>query len=114
MKGKRLGEFEELVLLTIASMGNDAYAVELKHELERLTRRKYNISAVHSVLYRLEKKGFLTSYFGGATNKRGGKEKRFFQVANSGFAKLQESKYLRQQLWKNIPQLTFTIYGNQS
>jgi len=114
MKGNRLGEFEELVLLTIASMGNDAYAVGLKYELERLSRRKYNISAVHSVLYRLEKKGFLTSYFGGATNQRGGKEKRFFQVANSGFAKLQESKNLRQQLWQNIPQLSFTTYENQS
>lgn len=107
MKGTYLGEFEELILLTVASLSTEAYAVTIKEEVEKAAGRKVNISAVHSSLYRLEDKGFLTSEFGGATQKRGGKKKRFFKVTSAGFAALQEAKDLKQQLWANIPQLSF-------
>ncbi len=107
MKGNNLGEFEELILLTVASLEKDAYAVSVKEELENRAHRKTNISAIHSSLYRLEDKGFLASEFGGATQKRGGKKKRYFKVTNAGFAVLQESKNLREDFWKTIPQLTF-------
>ena len=107
MKGDKLGEFEELILLTVASLGKDAYAVSVKDELEERAARATNISAIHSSLYRLEDKGFLTSEFGGATSKRGGKKKRYFQVTNAGFAVLQEAKNLRENYWASIPQLTF-------
>ena len=108
MKGTYLGEFEELVLLTVAALDNEAYAVVVKKEVEKNAERKVNISAIHSSLYRLEDKGYLTSEFGGATQKRGGKQKRFFKVTSTGFAALQQSKGLKQQLWNNIPQLSFT------
>lgn len=108
MKGTYLGEFEELILLTVASLSAEAYAVNIKKEVEQTSGRKVNISAVHSSLYRLEDKGFLTSEFGGATQKRGGKKKRFFRVTSAGFATLQEAKDMKQQLWANIPQLSFT------
>ena len=105
MKGTYLGEFEELVMLTVASLDGEAYAVTVKAEIEN--HRNVNISAIHSALYRLEEKGFLTSEFGGATSKRGGKQKRYFKVTNAGFAELQRSKDVREQYWKTIPQLTF-------
>jgi PadR family transcriptional regulator PadR len=106
MKGTYLGEFEELVLLTAASLGNEeAYAVAVKAEVEKSASRKVNISAIHSALYRLEDKGFLKSAFGGATQKRGGKMKRYFKVTNTGFNALREAKNLKEQLWKTIPQL---------
>ena len=79
MKGENLGEFEELVLLTVASLNNEAYAVAVKQELQDRAKRVANISAIHSSLYRLEDKGFLTSEFGGATNKRGGEKEALFQ-----------------------------------
>ena len=63
MKGTYLGEFEELVLLSVASQNEEAYAVSVKAEVEGKTQRKVNISAVHSALYRLEDKGFLKSTF---------------------------------------------------
>lgn len=107
MKGSNLGEFEELILLTVAALDQEAYAVSVKEELERRANRPTNISAIHSSLYRLEDKGFLTSAFGGATQKRGGKSKRFFQVTNAGFAALQQSKDLRQDYWRTIPRLAF-------
>ncbi len=107
MKGNNLGEFEELILLTVASLSKDAYAVSVKEELEVRANRKTNISAIHSSLYRLEDKGYLTSEFGGATQKRGGKKKRYFKVTNAGFAALQEVKDLREGYWKTIPRLAF-------
>src|SRR5271154_350946 len=103
MKGTYLGEFEELILLSVASQSEEAYAVSIKAEVENKTQRKINISAVHSALYRLEDKGFLKSSFGGATQKRGGKEKRLFQVTNSGLEALKESRQVRELFWKNIP-----------
>ncbi len=106
MKGTNLGEFEELVLLTVASLGNEqAYAVAVKAEVEKSSNRKVNISAIHSALYRMEEKGFLKSAFGGATQKRGGKMKRFFKVTNAGFNAMREAKNMKEQLWRTIPQL---------
>ena len=106
MKGTYLGEFEELVLLTVAAIGDGAYAVSVKKEAEVISARKMNISAVHAALYRLEDKGFLSSGLGGATKKRGGKQKRLFQVTSAGFEALQSAKNLREQLWNKIPQLS--------
>ncbi|MEO9869782.1 PadR family transcriptional regulator [Ekhidna sp.] len=105
MKGNNLGEFEELILLTVASLAKDAYAVSVKEELETRAKRVTNISAIHSSLYRLEDKGFLISEFGGATQKRGGKKKRFFQVTSAGFVVLREAKELKEDFYKTIPQL---------
>lgn len=104
MKGTYLGELEELILLTVASLNTDAYAVSVKTELEKNAKRKVNISAIHSVLYRLEEKGFLKSSFGGATQKRGGKMKRLFRVTNTGLATLKEARGIREHIWKTIPQ----------
>ncbi len=111
MKGKYLGEFEELVLLITASLNRTAYAVAVKEEILLQANRRVNISAVHSVLYRLEDKGFLTSEFGSASAKRGGKRKRIFEVTSAGFEALQKSKSLKEHLWSNIPQLSFNSFS---
>lgn len=109
MKGDYLGEFEELILLMVASLRGNAYAVSVKKEIEVIADRKVNISAVHSALYRLENKGFLSSGLGGASATRGGKSKRLFEVTSAGVEMLRASKELREQIWKNIPQLSFVI-----
>lgn len=108
MKGTYLGEFEELILLTVASLRQEAYAVKVREDASSYGNRVINISAVHSALYRLEDKGFLSSDFGGATAKRGGKQKRFFKVTNAGLAAIQNAKDIKEQIWKTIPQLSYT------
>ncbi len=106
MKGTHLGELEELVLLAVAALQGNAYAVTVKTEIEERAERKVNISAIHSSLYRLEDKGFLESEVGGATNKRGGKSKRLFKVTAYGYRSLKEAKDTRQSFWSIIPQLS--------
>lgn len=98
MKGY-LGEFEELVLLTVALLGEEAYGVSIKGEIEERANRSLSLGALHSTLTRLEEKGYLTSSLGGATQERGGRRKRFFQVTRGGKAALHEYKNLRDALW---------------
>ena len=105
MKGTNLGEFEELVLLTIAALVNDAYSVAICDELEKSTGRSAKLGVVHAVLNRLEEKGLVKSRLGEATNTRGGKRKRFYLITNGGKAALIKSKELRDQLWSKIPDL---------
>lgn len=106
MRGTYLGELEELVLLAVAALNENAYAVSVRAEIESRANRKVNISAIHASLYRLEDKGFLDSYMGEATNKRGGKSKRIFKVTTYGYKTLKEAQSVRQSFWGSIPQLS--------
>ena len=99
MKGF-LGEFEELVLLTVAVLGDDAYGVTIKADIETRANRSISIGALHTTLTRLEEKGFLKSKLGGATQDRGGRRKRFYDLTRSGKVALSSSKNLRDELWK--------------
>lgn len=105
MKGTNLGEFEELVLLTIAALMGDGYSVAICDELERHTGRSVKLGVVHSVLNRLEDKGLVKSSLGEATSTRGGKRKRYYSITNGGKAALLRSKDVRDQLWSKIPDL---------
>lgn len=99
MKGY-LGEFEELVLLTVASLGEDAYGVAIKEDIEQRSDRTISIGALHSTITRLEEKGMLKSWLGDPTQERGGRRKRFFEITHQGKVALHHMKDLRDELWK--------------
>ena len=99
MKGTHLGEFEELVLLTAGILQSQAYAIKIVEEIEIQTGRRSSLSPVHSALYRLEQKGFVTSTLGGATATRGGRRKRIYELTQAGRAALHRSRQLRNRLW---------------
>jgi PadR family transcriptional regulator, regulatory protein PadR len=109
MKGTNLGEFEEVVLLTIAALVNEAYSVAICDELERNTGRPVKLGVVHSVLNRLEEKGLVKSKLGEATKTRGGKRKRFYTVTVPGKTALVKAKEMRDQLWERIPGFALKI-----
>jgi len=106
MKKTKLGEFEELVLLTVATLQEEAYGVEIKRELEERLKEKLSVGSIQSALKRMEEKGFLTSEFGEATQKRGGKRKRIYTATPYAHRILAELKDIRARLWNSIPQLT--------
>ncbi|MDW7693031.1 helix-turn-helix transcriptional regulator [Flammeovirgaceae bacterium SG7u.111] len=105
MKGTYLGEFEEIVLLTVGVLYDEAYGPSIKKEVEERTGRKVNLSAIHATLNRLDEKGFLSSRLGEATAKRGGKRKKYFAVTKLGVKALEEAKNLRESLWVSIPKI---------
>jgi PadR family transcriptional regulator PadR len=105
MKGTHLGEFEELVLLTIASLVNNAYSVAICDELSKQADRNVRLGVVHAVLNRLEEKGLVKSELGEASPTRGGKRKRFYFLTGAGKASVVRAKEIRDQLWQKIPHL---------
>ncbi|GAB3936480.1 PadR family transcriptional regulator [Larkinella terrae] len=102
MRRSYLGEFEEVVLLTVAVLAEGAYGVAITDELDRQTGRTVSISAVHAALHRLEEKGMLKSHLGDATAERGGRRKRLFSVTVLGSRTLHDIRAVRQQLWDSI------------
>ena len=107
MKRVTIGEFEELCLLVVGVLHEDAYGVSVKDEIKNRTGRNVTISSIHSTLVRLEKKGFLQSYMGGANEVRGGRTKRIFEMTASGKQVVKEARELRNQLWTDIPKLVW-------
>jgi PadR family transcriptional regulator PadR len=103
-----LGEFEELVLLMVASQHNTAYGVSILEGLEEELQRKINISAVHVVLKRMEEKGFVNSHYGGITENRGGRRKKYYVISAFGKRVLDEQHELRNSIYKRIPKISFS------
>jgi PadR family transcriptional regulator, regulatory protein PadR len=103
-----LGEFEELVLMLVAALQEDAYGAAIAEEIERRLDRAVTLSAVHVTLYRLEDKGYIKSKTGGATKERGGRRKRIYAVTSAGLSMIRVMKDVRIDLWKMIPQLKFS------
>ncbi len=102
MKGTFLGELEELILLTAAALNENAYGVAIVAEIKNTTGREVNIGAIHTVLRRLETKGFLKSRLGGATTERGGRRKRIYSPTHAGQATLDQAYEMRTSLYKRI------------
>lgn len=107
MNQHHLGEFEEVVLLTVAVLFNEAYGIAIIDEMESRLSRKVSIGALQTVLRRLEDKGLLSSEFGEATKIRGGKRKRYFTVTPEGQRVLNDVKNQRLALWDAIPAIAF-------
>ncbi|HWA33666.1 MAG TPA: hypothetical protein VG737_06030 [Cyclobacteriaceae bacterium] len=113
MKTTRLGEFEELVLLAVVRLQEKACCVELKTALEKTLGERLSIGSIQSPLKRMEEKGFLTSEFGVATKKRGGKRNRIYTATPYALRVLAELKNIRSELWTSaaIPTLTRPNHG---
>ncbi len=105
MKGTNLGEFQEIVMLSILILDKNAYGVSIQEEIDRRMKRKISRGALHTALTRLEEKGFISSGYGEPTSERGGRRKRYYEVSNKGLAALQEAKGLRENMWELIPKL---------
>ncbi len=101
-----IGEFEEIVLLTVMLLGEEAYGVGIKKEIEQRLERKVSIGALHTALQRMTDKGLVESLLGEATAERGGKRKRFFTVTEAGVSMLERAKQGRMKMWQSIPELS--------
>ena len=105
MKGTNLGEFEELVLLTVGILYDNAYSVAIQKELSEQSGRKISISSIHSAVYRLEEKGLLNSRMGEMSSIRGGKRKRLFTISQAGKTALEKASEIRNKLRSQIQKI---------
>jgi PadR family transcriptional regulator PadR len=109
LKGNYLGELEELVLVSVASLEENAYGVSVQQYIIEKADREVNISAIHEVLKRLQTKGYLKSKMGGATNERGGRRKRFFILTSSGSKAMEHAIRMKMEFYKNIPSISLKL-----
>lgn len=107
MSQMQIGEFEEIVLLTVAILNGNAYGVSIIEEIESRLKRKVSLGAIQTVLKRLEDKKLVSSEFGEATNVRGGKRKRLYEITTSGKQVLNHIKAQRNSLFEAIPNMVF-------
>ena len=98
-----MGEFEEVILLLVGILGEEAYAFNIAEEFKAQTKRPVSIGAVHSTLTRLEDKGFLKSEMGSSTAERGGRRKRIYTITAYGRRALESARDFRVSLWSQYP-----------
>ena len=104
----QLGTLEEMILI-ILLMKEETYGVEIAKEYKNQLSQTISLPAIHVVLKRLEKKGFVKSRLGEPTRKRGGKGKRIYRATNKGYETAQELQHRRNEIWKTIPKLNFSL-----
>ena len=109
MKQYPLGEFEEIVLLTVGALFDEAYGVAIKDAIEERAHRKVSVGALQSALKRMEKKGYLEARTGEANAQRGGKPKRYYTITAFGKLALQQSRDVRTRLWEAIPKVALDL-----
>ncbi len=107
MKKYQLGEFEEVVMLTVGILYKDAYGVSIKKEIESRLKRGVSVGALQTALKRLEDKGYLKSFDGEATEERAGRPKKYFQITALGKKAMDYSKSTRDELWRAIPKMAW-------
>ncbi|MGE0930909.1 PadR family transcriptional regulator [Peijinzhouia sedimentorum] len=105
MRKYQLGEFEEVVMLTVGILYDGAYGVSIKKEIEDRLVRSVSVGALQTALKRLEEKGYLSSRKGEATEERAGRPKKFFQITALGKKALEYNKTTREELWNAIPKI---------
>jgi DNA-binding PadR family transcriptional regulator len=97
-RGEYLGEFEQIVLLAVARLGDDAYGMEIRSEIEQRTERVVTIGAVYATLDRLEDKGYLRA----RDESNGGRARRFFVVTDAGVDALEAARTLQSRMWSGL------------
>lgn len=109
MKKYQLGEFEEVVMLTVGVLYKEAYGVSIKKEIETRLSRGVSVGALQTALRRLEDKGYLNSFDGEATEERAGRPKKYFQITALGKKAMEYSKSTRDELWRAIPKVVWDV-----
>jgi PadR family transcriptional regulator PadR len=102
MSREHLGEFEVMVLLTLVRLGQNAYGVPIRREIETRARRAVSVGALYRTLDRLEAKGYVSSWFGDPSPERGGRSKLYFRIEPAGLAALRQTETEMAAMWDGI------------
>ncbi|MGD2246484.1 MAG: PadR family transcriptional regulator [Candidatus Aminicenantes bacterium] len=100
---KLLSRQEEIVLLSIWRLEDDAYGVTIREYISRITGKYWSIGSIYVPLDRLLDKGYIQHYYKDTYNKRGGRRKRFYKISAEGMKALDEILELQKSLWEGFP-----------
>lgn len=102
MKGTKIGEFEEFVLLGVCQLGEEAHSVNILEVLEKVAERRSSLGAIYAALDRLERKGMVTSWIGQSEAGRVGRPKRHFKATEKGIQELDRLETIRTRMRRLI------------
>ncbi len=102
---KLLTRAEEMILLSILRLKDNAYCVPIFDEIQRITQKKWTMGGIYIPLYRLEKNGYVESHLGQPTAARGGKSKRFYRLTPKGMKALKAIKRIENAMWEGLTQV---------
>ena len=100
---KTISRREEQILIAIWNLKESAYLLAIKNHLSKIMETHWSVGAIHKPLMKLEKEGFVESYMGEATAKRGGRSKKIYRVSKLGLESLMAIKEKNDVLWANFP-----------
>jgi len=104
---KFLSRQEELLLLAIWKLKDNAYGVTIRELISESTKKYWSIGAIYDILDRLERKRLVEPIIGEPTAERGGKSKRFYILTKEGHSALEEAKTIQNVMWSNLPDTAF-------
>ena len=105
---KLLSRPEELFLLAIWKLQDNAYAVTIRDQVKKITGKTWSFGATFVTLDRLVQKRYLTSFLSEPTQKRGGRSKRMYKLTREGIKALIDIKKLQESMWDDIPRLSLS------
>lgn len=100
-KKDKLGDFEEIVLLGVLKMRDNAYGLSVRNAVAEATKANSSIGAIYATLERLERKGYVKSWEADPTPERGGRAKRYFEVTGAGLKALNDMREIRAELFSD-------------
>ncbi len=100
---KLLSRQEEMVLLSIWRLGEEAYGVTIREFISKATGKYWSIGSIYVPLDRLIEKGFIECFYKDSYNRKGGRRKRFYKVSSLGLEALEEVLELQKTLWSGFP-----------
>jgi len=96
---------EELILLAVWRLKEDAYCIPLRAQISDITGEEWSLGSIYMPLDRLVKRGLLDSFLTEATPERGGRRKRIYRLTGEGLRRLQKMKDVEKRMWEGIPNL---------
>ncbi len=99
---KLLSRIEEIILLAIYRLGDEAYGMAIREEVIKATGKKWLLGAIYGPLGRLQKNGYVTSVMGEPTPERGGRAKVYYKVTKKGKSALVEIYRVQKMIWEGI------------
>jgi DNA-binding PadR family transcriptional regulator len=104
---KILSRAEELVLLSVWKLRDDAYGVTIRKNIIKTTGQEWSVGAIYVPLDRLTRWGYLEAVESDPTPERGGRRKRYYKLTESGYTALEHIKKVQQEMWENLPDISF-------
>ncbi len=97
-----LGEFEQIVLLAVVRLGDDAYGATIRREIEMRSGRWVSIGAAYATIDRLVSKGYLRGRDATGAPERGGRARRLFALTPAGVAALEDVRDMQRRMWAGV------------